>query len=770
MRIALVSPYSWTYPGGVTRHIEALATELLATGHDVRVLAPVDPDDALSVRLHRGARPQARAMPEWLVPLGRTVGLPFNGAVSTLALHPHAVSAFRTAIAEFRPDVIHVHEPMAPTAGWEACNASPHIPVVGTFHAYATSPVTNNLGNLAGAWRRFNRLHARIAVSEAAAWTGRRFFGGTYTVIPNGVQVAPQLAPKAPRLDGDPLKIAFVGQAVERKGLEVLLPAFEALRDHVPAQLTIVGASRDEIEPLLLDPRGVTALGKVDDVAKTAILRGADLLCAPSLGGESFGMVLTEAFAAGTPVVASDIAGYRDVVRDGVDGVLVPRADPMALATTLRELALTPARTTAMGVEAARSADRFSWPHVTEEIVGVYEEARTVPEPATAGARFAVRHGLATADGRPMERPRRIPRPEPPAPAGAGRRRPVIAFLRRAALGLAGLATILLALLALQRIGVDRVVTSLVHSQPAWVVAGLGVMCASMVLRAVSWRAILRAGLPDSVISFGVAMRATSIGVLMSATLPARLGEPSRALIVARRVGRPRETLPVVVGTIVSQTLLNALALVILGVIMFSTVDVFTKSGPLVLAAVAPVVLVLTVVLAPLLAGRGANGESRLAAFAERARAALLRARSGLLVFRSPKLGAEATVFQLSAWVLQAVSCYFLLVALGIDDHAGFGAAAAVLFAVNVTAVLPLTPSNIGTFQLACAAVLGAYGVSYADGIAYGVILQAVEVATAFIMGAPALVREGVTWRDVRVRALHTSPVELPPLPASADA
>lgn len=769
MRIALVSPYSWTYPGGVTRHIEALADELLASGHDVRVLAPVDPDDALSARLHRGARPQARALPEYLVSLGRTVGLPFNGAVSTLALHPHSVSTFRTEIAKFAPDVIHVHEPMAPTPGWEACSASPAIPVVGTFHAYATSPITNNLGNLAGAWRRFNRLHARIAVSEAAAWTGRRFFGGHYRIIPNGVHVDPALAPKAPRLEGDPLKIAFVGQAVERKGLEVLLPAFEALRDHVPVQLTIVGASARDIEPLLLDPRGVTALGKVDDAAKTAILRGADVLCAPALGGESFGMVLTEAFAAGTPVVASDIAGYRDVVRDGADGVLVPRADPTALATTLRELALDPARTAAMGAEAARSAQRFAWPRVTEQVLGVYEDAQSVAQPATSARRFAVRHGLATADGLPMERPRRLPRPEPAKPAATGFKHPAVAFLRRAALGLAGLATIALALLALQRIGVDRVVTSLVHSSPAWVVAGLGVMCASMVLRAGAWRAILRAGLPDAVIDFGVALRATSIGVLMSATLPARLGEPSRALIVARRVGRPRTTLPVVVGTIVSQTMLNALALVILGAIMFSTVDVFTRSGPLVLAAVAPVVLVLAVVLAPVVAGRG-QGESRVAAFSRKARSALLRTRSGLAVFRSPRLGAEATVLQLSAWALQALSCYLLLVALGIDDRAGFGAAAAVLFAVNVTAVLPLTPSNIGTFQLACAAVLGAYGVSYADGIAYGVILQAVEVATAFIMGAPALVREGVTWRDVRVRALHTSPVELPPLPASAAA
>jgi phosphatidylinositol alpha-mannosyltransferase len=145
-------------------------------------------------------------------------------------------------------------------------------------------------------------------------------------------------------------------------------------------------------------------------------------------------------------------------------------------------------------------------------------------------------------------------------------------------------------------------------------------------------------------------------------------------------------------------------------------------------------------------------------------RDALARVRSGLVVYRHARFGPVAALGQLGAWALQMVSCYVLLVALGLDSRTGIGAAAAVLFAVNVTAVLPLTPSNLGVFQAACVAVLtGAYGISAGDALGYGIILQAVEVATAVVMGGPALVKEGLSWREVRLRALHTAPVSLTP-------
>jgi phosphatidylinositol alpha-mannosyltransferase len=254
----------------------------------------------------------------------------------------------------------------------------------------------------------------------------------------------------------------------------------------------------------------------------------------------------------------------------------------------------------------------------------------------------------------------------------------------------------------------------------------------------------------------------------MSATLPARLGEPSRALIVARRLGRARETLPVVLGTMVSQTLLNLLALAILGVTMFSSVDLFNgHHGALVAAAVAPLGMLTIVLLAPALLPRAAVSRSaRLQSLLLALRGSLVRVREGLNVFNHPRPAAVATASQLGAWGLQLIACWLLLMALGLAGRVGLAGAAAVLFAVNVTAVVPATPSNVGVFQAACVAVLaGAYHVSTPDALAYGIVLQAVEVVTALVMGMPALLKEGLSWRDVRLRTMHAAPVKLPALP-----
>ena len=779
MRIALVSPYSWSYPGGVTRHIEALAEQHLAAGHDVRVLAPLDPPDRAASLMHRGAWPQRIAAPDYLIPLGRTVGVGANGAISNLSFGACGVARLSRELARGGYDVIHIHEPVAPMVGWVATLPF-GTPLVGTFHSYSAKWLPNAFANAFGATQVLNRLHVRIAVSQAAAWTGRRWFGGTYRVIPNGVSVDQDalvgaLALGRERAHQDPqqpLRIVFVGQAVERKGLPVLVRAFEALRDHIPAQLTVIGPSEDELAPLLLDGRGVRALGKVDDQTKRRELCAADVFVAPSLGGESFGMVLTEAFAAGAAVVASDIAGYRDVVSAGSDGLLVPAGDAQALAEAVRELYHEPQRRLQLAERAAQTVQRFAWEQVAGEVMRAYEDAIAVPEPVGVRRKLAVWSGFAPADMGPRVYAQRLESIEPPL-ASEGRQRGRWARLRRWLTLGAGLMTAALAYLGLRRIGIASVGATLVSSEPTYVLLGLTAMAVAMLLRGLAWHAAVRAALPRARIGLRDTLRATMIGVLMSATLPARLGEPSRALVLARRTGRPRDTLPVLLGTVVSQTAINVVALILLGALTFSVAGFLAgHDNVLIITAGAPSVLLLGLVLAPLLLRRR-NASTRFVRLS-RAIAALQlatgRARGGLAVFGSLRLGATAISAQLAAWAVQILACYLLLVALGLGQRVGLLAAAAVLFAVNVTAVLPATPANVGVFQFACATVLATgWHIGWGTGVAYGVILQAVEIATAILMGAPALLREGMSWREVRLRALHAAPIKLPPRGPAAD-
>src|SRR3954463_14028005 len=188
MRVALVSPYSWTYPGGVTRHIEALAAELDRAGHDIRVLAPFDEDRRRTAVLHRGARPQVREVPEYLVPLGGTIGWSFNGAVSNLAGTPSTLATLRRELRAGAVGGGPPHEPVAPVVGWDVLTSA-GAPLVGTFHCYSEAVAPHMVAAVLGARRKLNRLAVRIAVSDAAAWTGRRFFGGAYRIVPNGVHI-----------------------------------------------------------------------------------------------------------------------------------------------------------------------------------------------------------------------------------------------------------------------------------------------------------------------------------------------------------------------------------------------------------------------------------------------------------------------------------------------------------------------------------------------------------------------------------------------------
>jgi len=762
VHIGLVSPYSWSYQGGVNRHVEALAEEFLRRDHDVRVLAPVDPPGRLSRALHR-APAERRELPDYLVPLGRTAGFGANGSVSNLAPFPAGgVVAPRRLVRASEFDVIHVHEPVVPLVGWNATLGA-RDPVVGTFHTYSTKPLPNYVANTLGARRVFNRLSARIAVSEAAAWTGRRWFGGEYTIIPNGVDV--EAAPeRAKPVHGD-LRILFVGRPEERKGLPILLTAFGALVEHVPCRLTVIGADREDVLRYIADPDLLSSIdicGRVSGERLWAELHEADLLCAPSLSGESFGMVLTEAFAAGTPVIASAIAGYSDVVSDGVDGLLVPPGDPQRLAEELQRIHYEPERLREMGEAARRSAQRYAWPRVADQVTDVYERAIEAPHPATAGEKVAHWAGMRPADGGPRRPAKRLPSLDPPLAQEGNRGRTVA---RRLGLGVAAAFGIGLTWLAAEKIGVDNVVESIVRSNLTWVLIACALMASSLFFRAASWYWIARAALPNRPVRRRDVTSATMIGVLMSATLPARLGEPARALTLARRTGRVRETIPVLLGTLVSQTMINLVALGLLGVIIITTTPLFHSGTKQIFAfSLVPLLLLVVVLVAPLLMRRGGNGRlARLGALIHRA---LLQVRAGLAVFRDPRYGPAAAAAQLAAWAIQLAACWALLYALGLDGRAGIGAAAAVLFAVNVTAVVPATPSNIGVFQLAVISVLhSGFGISTADALAYGVILQAVEIATAVALGLPALVREGLTWSDLRVQAISSAPVRLDPKP-----
>jgi len=746
----------------VNRHVEALAEEFLRRGHDVRVLAPVDPPGRVSRALHR-AQAERRQLPDYLIPLGRTMGFGANGSVSNLAPFPAGgVVAPRRLVRSGEFDVIHVHEPMVPLVGWNATLGA-RDPIVGTFHAYSTKALPNYIATGLGARRVFNRLSARIAVSEAAAWTGRRWYGGEYTIVPNGVDV--DAAPSGPKPTGGELEILFVGRPEERKGLPILLTAFNALVEHVPCRLTVIGAEREDVLRYVADPdllRFMDIRGRVSHDDLWTELHRADLLCAPSLSGESFGMVLTEAFAAGTPVIASAIAGYSDVVSDGVDGLLVPPGDPQRLAEELQRVHFEPERLQAMGEAARLSAQRYAWPRVADQVTAVYERAIEVPKPALASEKFAHWAGLRPADGGPRRPAERLPSLDP-APARAGNRGR--AFARRAGLAVAGALGVGLTFLAARRIGVDNVVESIVRSNLTWVLIGCALMAGSMFFRAASWYWIARAALPNRPIRRRDVTSATMIGVLMSATLPARLGEPARAMTLARRSGRMRETFPVLLGTLVSQTMLNLVALFLLGVIIVSTTPLFHSGTKQIFAfSLVPLLVLIVVLVAPLLMRR--NGNGRLARVGANVHRALIQVRAGLAVFRDPRHGIAAAAAQLSAWAIQLAACWALLYALNLDGQAGIGAAAAVLFAVNVTAVVPATPSNIGVFQLAVISVLHTgFNVSTADALAYGVILQGVEIATAVALGLPALVREGLTWSDLRVQAVSAAPVRLDPKP-----
>ncbi len=462
----------------------------------------------------------------------------------------------------------------------------------------------------------------------------------------------------------------FVGRAEERKGLPVLLRAFEALAEHIPCRLTAIGVDPAELERHLPDPEIgelIDARGRISQAELWQAYRDADVLCAPSLAGESFGMVLTEAFAAGTPVIASAIAGYSDVVSDGRDGILVPPGDPQRLAEELLALHHEPHRLQAMSEYARESAARYAWPRVAARVETVYERALAAPQPHGSADRLARLTGMMPADGSEPVPAERLPSLDPPPDRGSRRRR----VARRVGVLAASIVGAFLTYLAAQKIGFNNVVDSAVRSNWAWVLIAAGLMGLSLFFRSATWYLTARSALPRAILRRRDFTSATMIGVLMSATLPARLGEPARAMIMARRIGRVRESFPVLLGTLVSQTVLNIVALVGLGAIIVSSTDLFSRSSEhLFLVSMAPALLLVAVLIAPALVRR--SGSGRIARIAALARESLLKVRSGLAVFRDPRRGPLAAVAQLTAWAIQVAACYALGTAMGLNPADGY--------------------------------------------------------------------------------------------------
>jgi phosphatidylinositol alpha-mannosyltransferase len=361
MRIGMVCPYSFDVPGGVQSHVLQLAEVMRARGQNVSVLAPSSPHVAL---------------PEYVVSAGRAVPIPYNGSVARLQFSPAVHGRVRRWLADGDFDVLHLHEPNAPSLSMWALRVA-EGPIVATFHTSTTKSLT--LAVFQGVLRPWHeKIVGRIAVSDLARRWQMEALGSDAVEIPNGVDVASFAS--APLLDGYPRPgktVLFLGRFDEpRKGMAVLLDALPRLVEQFPGvQVLVVGrGDQDELRSKAGGLGGhLRFLGQVDDAAKASALRSADVYCAPHTGGESFGIVLVEAMAAGTPVVASDLHAFRRVLRDGDAGRLVPVEDGAALAAGLvavLENDQLAKRFVAAGADAVR---RYDWSVVANQIMQVYE-------------------------------------------------------------------------------------------------------------------------------------------------------------------------------------------------------------------------------------------------------------------------------------------------------------------------------------------------------------------------------------------------------------
>ncbi|WP_027499602.1 glycosyltransferase family 4 protein [Rhodococcus sp. UNC363MFTsu5.1] len=361
MRIGMVCPYSFDVPGGVQAHVVELASVLIERGHKVSVLAPAS---------------DGTELPDFVVSAGRAVAIPYNGSVARLRFGPVSYARVRRWIVDNDFDVLHIHEPNAPSLSMLAMKIA-EGPIVATFHTSTTKSLV--LSTFQGVLAPYlEKISGRIAVSELARRWQMESLGSDAVEIPNGVDV-PAFATADP-LPGYPREggtVLFLGRYDEpRKGMAVLLEALpELVAKHPDLEILVVG--RGDEDRLRKDAGRYAGhlrlLGQVTDAEKASALRSADVYCAPNLGGESFGIVLVEAMAAGTAVVASELDAFRRVLRDGTAGMLVPVGDSGALATAIDSVLSDPDRRRALVGTATEVVAEYDWPVVAEQILRVYE-------------------------------------------------------------------------------------------------------------------------------------------------------------------------------------------------------------------------------------------------------------------------------------------------------------------------------------------------------------------------------------------------------------
>ena len=368
MKIGIVVPFSWSFWGAVIEHAELQAEALEARGHEVRLVMGNDPPGQFTRVLHPRVGRHGDP-PSNVIPIGRSVIVPANGSLPNVIFSPRAVFRIKRVLEQERFDVLHLHEPMTPVT-CIAVLALATSPIVATHHASGDlgwmKPAMPLLGFLG------RRIDQRIAVSERARDSASRWLPGDYEIVPNGV-----LIPDAVDPAGREHTITFAGRQEARKGLQVLLRAWPELHRRTGARLQICGADPLAVRLLLtrlrVSDEGIDILGFLSQEELTALLSRTKVLVAPSLGGESFGMVLTRAFACALPVVASDIPGYREVTTPETAISVVPD-DPAALAEAVAALLDDEPRRSAMGAAArALALDRYAWGDIARRLEGIYE-------------------------------------------------------------------------------------------------------------------------------------------------------------------------------------------------------------------------------------------------------------------------------------------------------------------------------------------------------------------------------------------------------------